>query len=56
MTYTVSEAAKVLGISRTMAYELAGSGELPGARKLGHRIIVSRPVLEAWLLESGEAA
>ena len=50
-TMKVEEAAKYLGISRQMAYDLVRQGELPGARKLGGRIIVSREVLERWLLE-----
>ncbi len=36
---SISEAAELLGISRTTAYELAHSGELPVVR-LGRRILV----------------
>lgn len=43
LTYSVAEAAAILGISRNLAYELAKRGELPGAIKLGQkRIVVSR--------------
>lgn len=38
-TYTVTEAAHVLGISRSTAYELVASGELPAVR-LGRRWVV----------------
>jgi excisionase family DNA binding protein len=48
-TYSVEEAAQILNISRSFAYELAASGELPGVRKLGHRYIVVKPVFDAWL-------
>ena len=48
-TLKVIEAAKLLGISRNVAYELAKRGELPGARRLGGRVIVLRAVLEAYL-------
>jgi excisionase family DNA binding protein len=50
-TVTVEEAAKILGIGRSLAYDLAQSGELPGARKLGGRYIVSRAALLAFLGE-----
>lgn len=46
MVDSVPEAARRLGISRAHAYELARRGELPGAIKLGGRIVVSRRQLE----------
>ena len=48
-TVTVNEAAKLLGISRATAYQLANEGKLPGARRLGRRIVVSRKALELFL-------
>ncbi len=54
LTMTVGEAARVLGISRGGAYELAKRNELPGAIKLGGRIVVSRRQLERTL--NGENA
>ncbi len=39
LTMSISEAAELLGISRTTAYELAHSGELSTVR-LGRRILV----------------
>ena len=51
-TMKVEEAARFLGIGRQTAYELARRGELPGARRLGGRIVVSKRALEAFL-ESG---
>lgn len=36
---SIAEAAELIGISRTTAYELAQSGELPTVR-LGRRILV----------------
>jgi excisionase family DNA binding protein len=47
--YTVEEAAGLLGISRGTGYELARRGELPGARRLGGRIIVVRAELDRYL-------
>jgi len=41
LTLTVEEAAELLGISRTLAYELVTRRELPSVR-LGRRIVVPR--------------
>jgi excisionase family DNA binding protein len=46
-TYTVTEAATVLGISRTSAYERVRAGDLPALR-LGRRIVITRAV-QRWL-------
>jgi len=48
-TFTVEEAAKILGVGRQTAYDLARKGELPGVRRLGRRFIVSKTELEAYL-------
>src|SRR3954454_6364499 len=42
-TYTVTEAATALGISRTSAYERVRAGELPAPR-LARRILITRAV------------
>jgi excisionase family DNA binding protein len=49
-TMTVEEAAARLGISRTLAYELAREGRLPvPVIRLGRRVVVSRLALERVL-------
>jgi excisionase family DNA binding protein len=48
LTLTVEEAAEVLGISRTLAYELVRRGALPSLR-LGRRLVVPRAGLLALL-------
>lgn len=48
-TLTVEEAAQRLGIGRTLAYELARWGELPGVLRLGRVYRVSLPALEKAL-------
>jgi excisionase family DNA binding protein len=45
LTLTVEEAAALLGISRTLAYELVARGELPCLR-LGRRVVISRHALQ----------
>ena len=48
LVVTVPEAAQLLGISRTHAYELVARGELVHLR-LGRRIVVPRHALNAML-------
>ena len=48
LTYTVPEAAEMLGISRSSAYECVKRGELP-AIALGRRIVITRSALEQLL-------
>ncbi|MFX1476420.1 MAG: helix-turn-helix domain-containing protein [Promethearchaeota archaeon] len=52
LTLTVKEAAKALGISRGLAYEMVKNGEIPSIR-LGKRILVPQRALEL-LLECDE--
>jgi excisionase family DNA binding protein len=50
LTWTVTEAAKLLGISPTSAYEAARRGELP-VRVIGRRMLVPRVALLRLLSE-----
>jgi excisionase family DNA binding protein len=50
-TYSVTEAARLLGISRTKAYECIRTGELPALR-FGRRIVVPAARLDR-LLDGG---
>jgi excisionase family DNA binding protein len=54
-TLKVEEAAKLLGISRAAAYNLAAKGELPGARRLGRRYVVLKDVLQRFLQGESQA-
>ena len=47
---SVREAARLLGISRNLAYELIAEGRLPHIR-LGRRVLVSRYGLEQWIAQ-----
>jgi excisionase family DNA binding protein len=53
--FTVSEAADVLGISRTLAYDLVAKGQLPAIR-LGRRIVVPAQALGALLSAASSGA
>lgn len=48
LTYSVTEAAQVLGISRTTAYECVRTGELRAVR-LGRRLVVPKTAITALL-------
>ena len=48
LTYTVEEAAKLLGIGRNHAYEAAKRGQIPAIR-IGKRILISRAALDSML-------
>ncbi|MHB8084792.1 MAG: helix-turn-helix domain-containing protein [Dehalococcoidia bacterium] len=50
LTLSVEQAGKILGIGRSLAYDLARRDELPVIR-FGKRILVSRPALEKMLSE-----
>ena len=54
LTLTVSETARLLGISRGLAYEMVRTGELPSVR-FGKRVLIPRRALEK-LLEQGQVA
>jgi len=55
LTLSIPEAATELGISKTLAYELARRGKLPGCIKVSRRrLIVSRFQLESYLRGEGK--
>lgn len=54
-TYTVAETARILGISRTSAYEDIRRGELPHFR-VGRRILVGRADLGRFMHEDLSSA
>ncbi len=47
-TLTVSEAAQLLGIGKSAAYEAAKRGEIPSLR-IGRRVVVPQEALEELL-------
>lgn len=52
-TYTVPEAAALLGIGRCMAYDLVRQGVIP-AKRLGRRWLIPRARFHTWLNEQSE--
>lgn len=54
-TLTLDEAARVLGIGRSTAYELVQRGEFPvRVLKVGKRRVVPKVLLERFLLGEGD--
>ena len=56
LAVSVPEAAKRIGVSRNLAFQMAQRGELPSVR-VGRRRIVPLAALNRWLEEqAGEAS
>lgn len=53
LVYTVEEAANLLGISRSFAYEAVQKGLVPSMR-IGRRILVPKAALERFLAAAGD--
>ena len=56
LTYTITEVAQLLGISRSKAYELVSEGLLPVVPLPGRRKLVARAVLERLVEPPGPRA
>lgn len=48
LAYSVNESAEVLGIGRTLLFELIREGRIPSV-KLGHRRLIPRSDLEEFV-------
>lgn len=49
LTYSVAQAAALLGISRVKAYDLVAKGHIPGAVRLSEQIIrIDREAFHRW--------
>lgn len=57
MTTDLATAADIIGISRTLAYELARSGQFPVRRlRLGRRVVIPTADLLTYLTREGPPA
>ena len=52
-TWTVSEAAKILGVGRLTAYNAVRTGGIPALR-IGRRLVVPKGALGKLLMEAGQ--
>ena len=48
---SISEAATQAGVSESTLYALANQGKLPGARRVGKRIVIHRETFLRWLAD-----
>lgn len=48
-TYTADEVARLLGVGRDTVYEAANRAEIPGALRIGRRLVFARATVLAWL-------
>lgn len=55
VVYTVAEVAQLLGLGRSVAYDLVRDGTIP-ARRLGHRWVIPKLRFDAWLADQSEDA
>ena len=55
LTVTVDQAARMLGISRGLAYQMVHDGKLPSLR-FGKRLVVPKWAIQRLLQEAQEAA
>lgn len=53
---TVDELASLLRLNRKTVYESIQKGEIPGARRLGRTIRISRDAVLVWLSQDRTAA
>ncbi|MDA1127249.1 MAG: helix-turn-helix domain-containing protein [Chloroflexi bacterium] len=51
---SVAEAAAEAGVSESTIYAMYHAGQLPFARRLGHRIILHRAKFAEWLSGEGQ--
>lgn len=47
-TYSIPEAAQIIGIGLSLCRELVKKGEIP-AKVLGRRVVVPKKALDQWL-------
>lgn len=53
IVYTVSEAAELLGISKSYAYDLVKQKKLP-VLEIGKRRVIPKRMLEEWIFANTE--
>lgn len=54
LTLSIPEVARILGISRNLAYELAKQGKIPALRLSVRRLVVPKDALERMLAQAGK--
>lgn len=50
-TYSIPEAAQIIGISRSLAYQMATEGRLPTIRVGKTKCVIPKVALDQWFLD-----
>lgn len=53
-TLTVTEAAQIIGISKSLAYKMANEGRLPTIKVGTRKHVIPKAALEQWLLDESK--
>lgn len=51
-TYTVPEAAQIIGVCSKLAYQMVTAGRLPCVRISDKKVVIPKVALEKWLVDS----
>lgn len=51
-TYTVPEAAKIIGVCSKLAYQMVTAGKLPCVRISDKKVVIPKVALDQWLIDS----
>lgn len=51
-TYTVPEAAKIIGVCSKTAYQMVTAGKLPCIRISDRKVVIPKAALEQWLIDA----
>lgn len=51
-TYTVSQAAKIIGVCSKTAYQMVTAGKLPCIRISDRKVVIPKAALEQWLIDA----
>ncbi len=46
---TAAQVAEIFGLAKSTVYDLANRGEIPGAFRMGRRLLFSMRALDAWV-------
>ena len=53
-TNTVTEAARIIGVSRSLAYKMANEGRLPIIKVGMKNHVIPKAALEQWILDESK--
>lgn len=52
LTYTVTEAAEIIGICSKTAYQMVSTGKLPVIRITNDKVVIPKEALYQWLRDA----